>query len=303
MKFLLTIAAICLSGLITGSAYGHFTGVGHVHTHSESRQTFQNTDCRLTDSCDLKRFSLTTAINEIWFSDDPIHPTYANGVIMEYETDRVEALERYAVVQFVKGCVYQTAKDADGQITSNIGDTIMSFGEYVPFCFRNWVIDSQDTDPVYNSDPQYGRIYLARWNQPGSYDNRTQKFFGMEKPRRPVVYMTDYPAGAFVTGTGVRNTALEFNTCIYKASDVPAASRREDIHFAKPLNCFAWRDIYVYDYATAVFRTDSAALPNFAQPSAPVNSLRVVIFFAVLLVLIYFSFLIQRKFRGRIARD
>ena len=31
-----------------------------------------------------------------------------------------------------------------------------------------------------------------------------------EKPKFPIVYMADYPAGAFVTGTGVRNAALEF---------------------------------------------------------------------------------------------
>ena len=89
------------------------------------------------------------------------------------------------------------------------------------------MIDSQDTDPAYNSDPEYGRFYLLRWNKPGSYDNRTQKYYGAEKPQAPVVYMADYPAGAFVTGTGVRNVALQFNTCIYKASDVPTETRRE----------------------------------------------------------------------------
>ena len=54
---------------------------------------------------------LTTLVHEVWFSDDPDNPTYGNGAIMEYETDSVDALEKYAIVQFVKGCVFNSAKD------------------------------------------------------------------------------------------------------------------------------------------------------------------------------------------------
>ena len=47
--------------------------------------------------------------------------------------------------------------------------------------------------------------------------------------------MTDYPAGAFVTGTGIKNAALQFKTCIYKASEVPTATRREISNLPSPL--------------------------------------------------------------------
>ena len=80
------------------------------------KQVFLNPDCQSTDSCDLKRFTLSKAVNEIWFSDNPKHPTYGNGVIMEYETDSVAALETYAIVQFKKGCVFDTAKTSEGKI-------------------------------------------------------------------------------------------------------------------------------------------------------------------------------------------
>src|SRR5262245_56333146 len=221
MKKCLRFSFFFLITLLIESAYGDFTGEGHVHIHSETKQAYSNPDCYATDSCDLKRFTLTTVVYEVWFSDDPVHPTYATGVIMEYETGSVEALEKYAIVQFKKGCVFHSSKNGAGTIARNVGDVVPSFGERIPFCFRDWVIDSHDTDPAYNSDPQYGRFYFLRWNKPGSYDNRTQKFYGVQKPRKPIVYMTDYPAGAFVTGTGVRNVALKFKTCIYKASDVP----------------------------------------------------------------------------------
>lgn len=285
MKKLLCSSFILLISFLAGHSYGHFTGKGHVHTLSETRQDFLNSDCRLTDTCDLKRFTLTTSIYEIWFSDDPNYPTYGNGVIMEYETDSVDVLEKYAIVQFKKGCVFSSSKNKSGKINRHVSDVVLSFGENVPFCFPQWVIDSQDTDPAYNSDPEYGRFYLLRWNKPGSYDYRTQKFYGAEKPKNPVVYMTDYPSGAFVTETGVRNAALEFKTCIYKASDVPAETRRDDIHFAKPITCFEWQNVYVYDFDKGRFRTDLADVPRWEEPYVRVNVYVFVMFVALLLAL------------------
>ena len=280
--------AFILIALISGNAYGDFTGKGHVHTISESKQIYTSPDCRATESCDLKRFTLTTVVYEVWFSDDPIRPTYGTGVIMEYETKTVKALERYAIVQFKKGCVFHTAKTGAGKIDRQVTDVVPSFGERIPFCFRDWVIDSQDTDPAYNSDPEYGRYYLLRWNKPGSYDRHTQKFYGRQKPRKPVLYMTDYPAGAFVTGTGVKNVALEFKTCIFKAKDVPLETHRLDINFAQPIACFDWQNVYVYDFDKAAFQTDLAMAPKWEEPApksepalAPIPIYYILIVFAL----------------------
>jgi hypothetical protein len=74
--------------------------------------------------------------------------------------------------------------------------------------------------------------------------------------------MADYPAGAFVTGTGVKNVSLEFKTCIYKASDVPAETRRDNTDFAKPINCFGWQNVYVYDFDNGRFQTNLADVPR-----------------------------------------
>jgi hypothetical protein len=284
---------------LAGISYADFTGKGHVHTLSETKEVFLNPHCRSTGTCDLKRFTLIKVINEIWFSDDPIYPTYANGVIMEYETASVDALENYAIVQFKKGCVFYSSRNGEGRIHRNVGDTVPSFGEDAPFCFPQWVIDSQDTDPAYNSDPEYGRFYLLRWNKPGSYDRRTQKFYGAEKPKFPVVYLTDYPAGAFVTGTGVRNVALEFNTCIYKASDVPADTQRDDIDFAKPITCFEWQSVYVYDFAKASFQTDLAALPRWEEPHMREDLYLLVIFVTLFIALALVTFSRFGKFLSR----
>jgi hypothetical protein len=302
MKQLCCYSFILLSVFLAEISYGDFTGKGHVHALSETKQLFLNPDCRSTDSCDLKSFSLTKLVNEIWFSDDPNHPTYGNGVIMEYQTDSVAALERYAIVQFQKGCVFDSAKTSQGDIHRSANDTVANFGENTTFCFRHWVIDSQDSDPAYNSDPEYGRFYLLRWNKPGSYDNRTEKFYGVDKPRTPVVYMADYPAGAFVTGTGVRNVALEFKTCIYKAPDVPLQTRRDDLDFAKPISCFEWQNIYVYDFDKAKFQTDLAAIPKWAELIAPSNPYLLALVITLLFALALIIFVRPGKFRGAIDR-
>jgi hypothetical protein len=303
MKPLFCISFALPIFFLAGISYADFTGKGHVHTLSETKQVFLNPDCRSTDTCDLKRFTLTKVVNEIWFSDDPNYPTYANGVIMEYETASVDALENYAIVQFKKGCVFYSSKNGEGRIHRNVGDTIPSFGENAPFCFPQWVIDSQDTDPAYNSDPEYGRFYLLRWNKPGSYDHRTQKYYGAEKPKLPVVYMTDYPAGAFVTGTGVRNVALEFNTCIYKASDVPADARRDDIDFARAIACFEWQSVYVYDFAKARFQTDLADLPRWEEPHVREDMYLLVILVTLFIALALVTFSRFGKFLGQKARS
>ena len=294
MRKIFCFSFIWLLAFLSENSFGHFTGKGHVHTVSETKQDFLNSDCRPTASCDLKRFTLTTSVYEVWFSDDPIYPTYGNSVVMEYQTDSVAALEKYAIVQFKKGCVFYSSKTNGGKITRKINDTVPSFGENVPFCFPEWVIDSQDTDPAYNSDPKGGRFSLLRWNRPGSYDERTQKFYGTQKPRRPVVYMADHPSGAFVSGIGMKNVALEFNTCIYKASEVPEETRREDINFATPLTCFGWQNVYVYDFDRGKFQTDIADVPRWEEPSARLEKrqetpARIDLYLMVILVTLFIA--------------
>jgi hypothetical protein len=296
MKNFFCVSFLWVILFLAGNSYGHFTAKGHVHTLSETKQVFLNPDCRSVDTCDLKRFTLTTSVYEVWFSDDPNYPTYGNGVIMEYQTDSVDALEKYAIVQFKKGCVFYSSKNREGKIKRNVGDIVSSFGEDIPFCFREWIIDSQDTDPAYNSDPEYGRFYLLRWNKSGSYEHRTQKYYGAEKPKIPVVSMADYPAGAFVTGTGVKNVALEFKTCIYKASDVPAETRRDNTDFARPITCFDWQNVYVYDFDNRRFQTNLADVPRWEQPFMGVNLYLLVIFVTLFITLALVTFSSFGKF-------
>jgi hypothetical protein len=290
MKTCFRLSFILVVCFLARNSYGDFTGKGHVHTLSATEQVFLNPDCRTTDTCDLKRFALTTEVYELWFSDDPVYPTYGNGVIIEYETESVAALENYAVVQFIKGCVFDSSRNGAGKIDRNLTDTVASFGENIPLCFSEWVIDSQDTDPAYNSDPEYGRFYLLRWNSAGSYDDRNHKYYGAQKPTIPVLYMTDYPSGAFVTNTGVRNAALEFKTCIYRARDVPAQARRHDTNFAMPISCLEWQNVYVYDFDKERFEANWADVPRRVEPYVRAKAYLLGIFVTLFIVLAVVTF-------------
>jgi hypothetical protein len=108
--------------------------------------------------------------------------------------------------------------------------------------------------------------------------------------------MADYPAGAFVTGIGVKNAALEFNTCIYKASDVPAETRRDDIDFAKPITCFDWQNVYVYDFDKGRFEANLADVPRPGEPYMRVNLYLLVILVTLFIALALVTFSHLGKF-------
>jgi len=92
----------------------------------------------------------------------------------------------------------------------------------------------------------------------------------------------------------MKNVALEFNTCIYKASEVPEETRREDINFATPLTCFGWQNVYVYDFDREKFLTNIADVPTWAEPSAliekrPAPSATTDLYLIVILVTLFIA--------------
>src|SRR5581483_269557 len=119
----------------------------------------------------------------------------------------------------------------------------------------------------------------------------TEKYYGEQKPGRPVVYLTDYPAGAFVTATGVKNSALDFRTCIYKS--------RDDIHFARPLGCFEWQNVYVYDFAQGKFSTEWSGFPAAPPPPLRPERLPLIVLAALFAALIAVALLAARRARVR----
>lgn len=222
---------------------------------SKITHSFLNTNCAETNTCDLKEFKLVAKQYRIWVDGSW---SYGASAVISYETNKVDNLENYSVVQFIRGCVFDTRIRNDGTIERGLGYVLPFFSDFdedgkpikfATFCFPDWVIDSTDKDPVYNSFPALGRFYARRWNSvPGSFDKKTEIFYGVEKPSRPQLYLSDITSTAFMGETFIKNTSLQFKTCIYKTKDVPLETTEDNINFATPIKCFEWQNIYIYNY-------------------------------------------------------
>ncbi len=249
--------------------YAHSSSKSHVHDVASETQTFLNTDCRETDTCDLKRFSLYVNRHEVWLSDDP-DPVYGTLVIAEYETDLMESLENYVFVQFVRGCVFDTVKLPDGGLEKSFGNRTPQFGEDKFACHPEWDIDSEDKDPVYYSRVGQPRHYYYMW---GNFKNSNKvsdvKIYGEEKPAEPKLYVYDSPLKAFSQGNFAKNASYEFRTCIYRTKDVPAETEQGNINFAAPIHCFNWRHSYIYNHDLGVFESKKEIDPFCKEKPPP----------------------------------
>lgn len=236
---------------------------------------FQNTDCKANHTCSLIKAEHQVENYKIWVIDGYSHGTRR---ILRYQTDSLATLEDYLVVQFMRGCMYDSRSDGFN-VATVFRQHYRHFGKIVPLHFNNWIIDTDNPDPAYSSlnvqrwSDSYGcasdkpdpeckalngplRYFLWTWNTvPGSTDKATRKFYGFTEPPTPELYITDHPGrAAFVMGDDAQNISLQFRTCIYKAADVPATMTPEDsVNFAKPIHCFEWSASHIYNHATEQF--------------------------------------------------
>ncbi len=261
------ISAIFL--LAPSAASAHFTGKGHAHSSMTKAQNFLNANCQKTDTCELKRFTIFTSEYELNFPDSS-EPSYGTETIMEYETDSVASIENYALVNFIRGCSFDSVKDDEGEIVKSLSNLNKEqFGANKKIYFPEWVIDSIDEDPVYNSDQEFGRHYLLRWNvNQHSYNFTTKKYYGEEKPKKPIVYLTDLPGSAYKDYARIYNISLEFKTCIYRSKDVPLSTVETDVNFADPIKCFEWASSYIYNFDTQKFEHKNALDPFCTDQNA-----------------------------------
>ena len=240
---------------------------GDIIILAKSRSAFLNPNCEETRTCDLKSVFITVEQYKVFIEDSW---TYGTSTVAGYETSGMESLEKYAFVNFIRGCMFDSEKSKSGEIQKNFGISILHFGGISRFCFPEWVIDSMDSDPAYNSDAELGRHYFYRWNSvPGSYDKKTEKLSGEKNPASPLLYIKDHPGGAFLSANGAINTSLEFKTCIFRASDIPNSAVPENINFAEPIYCADWQSSYIYNFDLGIFETKSEIDPFCKEKPQP----------------------------------
>lgn len=186
-----------------------------------------------------------------------------------YDAGATSSIEDYAVIQWIRGCMYQSEYKG-GKVVKTLPYSRIHFGNTVVFQHKQWELDSDNTDPVYSSDTEYGRFALLRWNtDPKSFDPETATYYAKAKPPHGSVFVTDLPGSAFLTqGTGVKNgiaqnSSLEFLTCLFHANDVPAVSTPSGagLDQSRALWCVKWDHKFAWDFTTGQMTQPSQVDP------------------------------------------
>lgn len=225
---------------------------GAVYKTVQSDETYTHKNCEQTDSCSLKSFRVRVEDAKVVSSS--FGTNYTTGSFMSYTTDTVEDIEMYGIVQFIKGCQFQS--DHDGSV--NFGISREFFGDIKTFKHPKWVIDSVDEDAMYNSTilPDYSRHAMYRWNDIiGSFKKETEHYLYEQRPTRATVYVKDRPGSAFYdTDTkDAKNISLQFKSCIFKTEDIEASTTPSGMDTSKAIKCFDWHSSYVFNHKTLKF--------------------------------------------------
>ncbi len=220
--------------------------------------TFVNKKCEKTNSCSLKQIHYSVENYRILIHRDY---NYGTRLFASYRTDSVNTLEDFVFVQFIKGCMYLTRLE-DGKVVPGFSIARYYFNEIVQFKTADSSIDSIDLDPAYNSIPELNRHYAYRWNMiRGSFDENSEKYYGVERPVFPELYISDRVGQAFYYDSLAKNVSLKFKVCLYKAGNVPFKAKPEDVQFAEPIHCYDWSSSFVYNHKKMKFERPKEISP------------------------------------------
>ncbi len=205
------------------------------------------------------------------------------------ETTNASCIGDYGVVQFIRGCIYiDRISNATNVSSEKYLMTRDLRGKTVDFKHPDWVVDSVDLDPLYNSYDledansenrrdwhRYVKVPLLLKADHDSLVIDVAKYFNsknfdyvMNAPT-PLsqVFISDTPSGsALVPNAGanhreISTSSLEFQTCLYHMKDIPVTGDPAGFNIPEdqggPIKCFAWSDKVKFNNQTETFdRTD-----------------------------------------------
>ncbi len=234
-------------------------------------------------ACGLKRFTLLDYELRSGAAGDRTRLTEMGAAV---ETTSPDCARDYAVVQFIRGCVYHTRYSLEtGAQTEKVFDVARRLrGPRVVFNHPGYEVDQMDLDPLYVADTQeedrLGLLYVAkvplrlrpdRANMLADLkaidDPARRTFLKDLEGKTAVTFIADLPEGGVVSPDedgkvlSVSNSSLDFKTCVYRVKDVPTRGDPAGPDAAPadggPLQCFGWMSRYTYDPAAKEFVTDA----------------------------------------------
>ena len=211
-------------------------------------QKFVPKNCTDNDLCDLKSFVLDTRQFKVELpSSNSVH--YGQTSYMGYEVNDPAKYQKYAVVQYIKGCVYDSEVRSN-KVIKEIRYQREFFGELRKFSHPDWAIDSIDNDPMYKNFPKSylqdpavinkNRHGLYYWGKYREYSKERENIIYKRLPDENFFFTVDRPATAFLTGLQAKNTSLEFKACLYKTKDIPETIGSPQFFIPNPIHCFGY---------------------------------------------------------------
>ena len=200
---------------------------------------------------------------------------HATDTRFVYSTPTLPELEAYGVVQFIRGCVFESQL-VNGKVEKTLSvsrDYFDASGKAVKSIFQHphWQIDNDNADPMYSSyeGASRFRLFFAGNDDPKSLDADNAHYYQSKKPSVPKVFVTDLPAaGAYdVLYRTAKNPSLEFQTCIFRLVDLPLTTTPDaaGVDIKKALWCVQWEHKYVWNFASKKIESPKAIDPVCAM--------------------------------------
>lgn len=292
MQNLQTIAA--LSMLITFSAYaGGKQDVKVIlkDVKEDSKVCDKNSDYfkKTGQECAIKKVRFETQNYSIQDAEDP-SPYYGTLGYFGFEAKSWGDVTKFGFVQSLRGCTYETKKNADGSISKRIGESIMHLNKKRILVFPDWSIDATTKDPLYygpseeDSHLSGGRLALYRWTpRLGVIDtNKTKDLYeilNLKEQKRlklsPSVFVTDTPSMAYTKDADAQeyqNISMEFDICLYNLKDIPLLIENDNAMTGIPIACYKWNSQFAYNYDKQKFENlPSKGLDPFCASQIPEN--------------------------------
>lgn len=198
------------------------------------------------------------------------------SMVAQFETTEPEQLRKYAFVQYLKGCMFESKVSGPTELMSR-----QYFGRAMqPFVHHGWEVDSgPDVDPIYWSTLNPGWDELRGFEIPRNANymssEPTSSQYGwagkVSNLKGRGLFISDDPTRSSLSTNGqgekiAKNSSLQFRLCLLEIKQIPVEVTPQTI-LPDPIVCFDWKSNYVYDFSLKRFSARSGLHP-FCRPEA-----------------------------------
>lgn len=233
------------------------------------------TDCSAKGLCDLKSAKIVERKLKVLLANErPEFASYMTDFRFVLEVDSPANITKYGVVQFMKGCMFESELLPDGTETKDFAYIHKNFGQWRLLRHDDWRIDTSHVDPLTSSFEDYGRFDLYKWNSdPKNLEADSATWYFDAKPPHGTVFKAE-----LISNTGLiegranlsaRNSSLDFEMCLFKIDDVPTATDETGtgVDKSKAIWCGSWDHKFVYNFQSKKVVQEKTIHPFCATPS------------------------------------